>query len=340
MNKKLVLTISMLLILSIFTGCKKSADYEADLNMKYEAEYQETTVANNKASSKLNNQLNSAEGSLDDSIEQAEALTGSGTHSVPNVSDILAQRKIIRDANVTIEVEHGKFEVAKGRIESLITAIGFIQESNIRKDPIYNEDEKQYVVRGYITVRIRADRFESFLSDISGIGEVIDQTTSSQDITGQYIDTESRLKVYRIEYDAIVEYLKALKDPDAIFKTQSRLTQIRAEIESLTGTLNRWNDLVNLSTVRIDLYERNPYVKDNGGKHTYWDRLLAALGNSLTGIVRAIGDLIIFIIEAIPTLVILTIIGFATYLIYKKSKKKYEKAKNKAVAIKSESENN
>ena len=57
MNKKLVLTISMLLILSIFTGCKKSADYEADLNMKYEAEYQETTVANNKASSKLNNQL-------------------------------------------------------------------------------------------------------------------------------------------------------------------------------------------------------------------------------------------------------------------------------------------
>ena len=76
--------------------------------------------------------------------------------------------RIIRDANVTIEVDHGKFEVAKGRIESLITAIGFIQESNIRKDPIYNGDEKQYVVRGYITVRIRADRFESFLSDISG----------------------------------------------------------------------------------------------------------------------------------------------------------------------------
>jgi hypothetical protein len=133
---------------------------------------------------------------------------------------------------------------------------------------------------------------------------------------------EGRLRILKIEYEYLEEYMRSLKDPDSIFKTRMRMTELQTEIERLTGTLNKWSDLVELSTIYIRLEEKYPEEMTLKKTNTYWDRLKNSIKNSLTGIVDAFGDLVIFIIEAIPTLVILGILFLIGLRIYKKHIKK------------------
>lgn len=229
--------------------------------------------------------------------------------------DILAQRKVIRNANLNVEVDD--FYSSYGNLQAMIAGIGYVSETNIHRDFYYFEEERRTRVTGIITLRVDASRFDDILNDIKGLGEVIDDRIYSTDVTDQFYDTEGRLKILKIEYAYLEEYMKSLKDPDSIFKTRMRMTELQTEIEQLTGTLNKWTDLVELSTIYIQMTEKYPeeMIKT---KQTYWDRLKESLGSSLTGIVEALGNVLIFIIDAIPTLVILGLIGLLGYWIVRR----------------------
>src|SRR5690606_36967742 len=103
---------------------------------------------------------------------------------------------------------------------------------------------------------VDARHFDNILNDVKGLGEVIDDRIYSTDVTDQFFDTEGRLRILKIEYEYLEEYMRSLKDPDSIFKTRMRMTELQTEIERLTGTLNKWSDLVELSTIYIRLEEK------------------------------------------------------------------------------------
>jgi len=233
--------------------------------------------------------------------------------------DILAQRKVIRNANLKLEVDD--FYTSYGNLQSMITGIGFIQESNIHRDYYMFDGERRSRITGDITIRVDARHFDNTLNDVKGLGDVIDDRIYSTDVTDQFFDTEGRLKILKIEYEYLEEYMRSLKDPDSIFKTRMRMTELQTEIERLTGTLNKWSDLVELSTIYIRLEEKYPEEMTKKTE-TYWDRLKNSVKNMLTGIIEAIGDLLIFIIEAIPTLVVLGILFLIGLRIYRKHIKK------------------
>ncbi|NLM27077.1 MAG: DUF4349 domain-containing protein [Clostridiaceae bacterium] len=251
--------------------------------------------------------------------EQASGIVATGYDGKNPDLDILAQRKVIRNANLKLEVD--EFYTAYGNLQSMITGIGFIQESNIHRDYYMFDGERRSRITGDITIRVDARHFDNILNDVKGLGEVIDDRIYSTDVTDQYVDTEGRLKILKIEYEYLEEYMRSLKDPDAIFKTRMRMTELQTEIERLTGTLNKWSDLVELSTIYIRLEEKYPdeMTKKN---ETYWDRLGNSVKNMLTGVVEALGNLVIFIIEAIPTLVVLGILFLIGLRIYRKHIKK------------------
>lgn len=255
-----------------------------------------------------------------ESAGPASGIVATGYDGKSANLDILAQRKVIRNANLKLEVD--EFYTSYGNLQSMITGIGFIQESNIHRDYYTFEGERRSRITGDITIRVDARHFDNILNDVKGLGEVIDDRIYSTDVTDQFFDTEGRLRILKIEYEYLEEYMRSLKDPDSIFKTRMRMTELQTEIERLTGTLNKWSDLVELSTIYIRLEEKYPEEMTLKKTNTYWDRLKNSIKNSLTGIVDAFGDLVIFIIEAIPTLVILGILFLIGLRIYKKHIKK------------------
>jgi len=324
----------LLIVLSLLTGCGTQKSASAN-NTSARQE-----VAADKANLSMTDSANGtagkpgAAGSQSQQSKAAEtktinsmAIAGTEVPAQTLQNAILSQRKVIRNANISIVVDD--FDKAYGQLGTAISAFGFIQESNIKKEKIYVDSKETYITKGVIVIRIAADRFEGVLKDVKGLGLLTDENIKSDDITDKFFDTEARLRVLKIEQDRLEEYLKKLSDLDAIFKTQSRLTQIRQEIENLTGTLRKWGDLVDLSTITINMSEKRPdSVQVPPKEKAYWQRLLGGFKGSFKGVINFCGELVIFLAEAIPVVLLLGLLGWAALAVYGRIRKNSIKSIN------------
>lgn len=245
-----------------------------------------------------------------------QAITGSGTEAQSVSNAILSQRKVIRNANISVEVED--FEEAYAKIKSTIAAWGFVQETNIRKEKVYVDSKEKLITKGTIIIRVDKDKFESTLTNVKGLGISFGEDIKGEDVTDKFFDTESRLRLLRFEESRLEQYLNKINDPDIIFKTESRLTDIRHEIEGLTGTLKKWNDLVELSTITINLYEKNPVSNNIPVVKSYGDRLFGGFMGSMKGVVHFFGELLIAFMSSLPVLIVLGIIVWVGVVVYRR----------------------
>lgn len=314
MKRKLfVVLLVAALVVSTAAGCASKKENSA---MDTAAPSHQSTSAG--GSSSVRGDYNTAEvpsegvTAVDVEFEKADSLTGIGNLTDDITNPILDERKIIRSANLTIEVEN--FDTAFSSIETIITGIGFVQETNINTDRVYDNGEVKFYRSGTIVLRVDRSRFDSVLNKLRGIGDVYNYTTTGEDVTEQYYDIESRLRLLKLEQEKIEAYLAKLSDLDEIFKAESKLTDIRYQIESLTGKLNKLSSLVDLSTITINLYEKRP--GSEAKPLTYGEKLLESLKESLLNVVEFLGDLLLFIVSAIPALILLgllILIGVAVY---------------------------
>ncbi|NLK88458.1 MAG: DUF4349 domain-containing protein [Clostridiaceae bacterium] len=249
---------------------------------------------------------------------EADSLAGGGSSTVDVSNVILAERKIIRSANLTIEVEN--FDNAFANIEGIIANIGFVQQTNINTERVYIEEELKLVKRGTIVLRVNKEMFDSVINKLRGLGDVYNYTTDGQDVTEQVFDVESRLRLLKMQQEKLEAYVEKLDDIEEIFKAESKLTDIRYQIESLTGNLNKLNSLVDLSTITINLNEKYPGKEPM--PETYGDKLLNSLKESLLNVVEFLGDLLLFIVAALPILIFIGLCVLFGMWIYKKTIKK------------------
>lgn len=322
------LILAVLLMLSVFAGCGNSS--------------KSATPRDTKSSISVASKADEAIGPIEyngaveepqaaEESENADSFAGNGragaTASVTNA--ILDERKIIRSANLAINVDD--FDNAYNNISSIILGIGFIQESNINSDRYYDNDSESYkiVKNGMIVIRVSKDKFDSVMNSLKGIGEVYNEAINGQDVTDQYVDTESRIRLLKLEQSKLEAYLSKIDDLDEIFKIESRLTEIRQDIERLTGNLNKLSSLVELSTITLTINEKYPGSEIKPKTATYGERLLNHLKSSLENVVIFLGDLLIFIVGAIPVLIILGLFVLLFIFIYRKIPKrqrsKYDK---------------
>lgn len=325
LKRLFILMLVTVLSLSVITGCgsaKKTETSMADRAGKVSSDMQKD---GNFGETVQSEGMNANEPKENE--QAATAITGRGTAANLPDNAILSQRKVIRNANVSVEVED--FDKAYGQLKSIITGIGFIQESKIKRDKRYIDKNEILVTNAVIVIRVDKDKFERTLDDISGLGIVLDEAITSDDVTGKYFDTESRLRLLRFEESRLEEYLKKLTDPDVIFKTEDKLTEIRYEIESLTGTLKKWDDLVELSTITINLSEKIPepaaaVIKEK----TYWQRLGDEFVNSFRGAMVFLGEVLIFLVGALPTLIFLALLGLMALKVIKRYSGNIDKVMN------------
>ena len=322
MKRILCLLLAVLFAAVLFAGCAASKRMEQAAETRTMAEFggesggrEYKRAEEPKSGTKKAADIQNVEA---DKATSATALTGRGYESQSAYNAVLAERKIIRKANVTIEVDN--FDEAYSRINTIILGIGFVAESNINTDRVYVNKEQKLVKRGTIVIRVDRAKFDKVFGDVKGLGTVLYENCGSEDVTEKYFDVDSRLNLLRLEQERIMQYLRKLEDPDAIFKTESRLTDIRHEMESLTVTLRKLDDLVDLSTITINMNEKRP---DSGPVEpvkpmSYGERLLKNFLDSVKGAANFCGELIIIIVQALPVLILIGLFIMLVLFIYRK----------------------
>jgi hypothetical protein len=308
----LLLVVSLLV--SVASGCS-SGNQAAPRDESYGS----TAKGRSASMSTSAPEATRAESVADDgaAYDTGDSLAGIGSLSGDITNPILSERKIIRSANLDIEIEN--FDTAFSNVETIILGIGFIQETNINTDRVYVDDEMKLIKSGTIVIRVDSSKFDTVLNKLRGIGNVFNYTTHGEDVTDQYFDVESRLRLLRLEQEKLEAYLAKLNNLDEIFKAESRLTDIRYQIESLTGTLKKLSSLVELSTITVYLHEKRPGSDVKPLTLTYGERLLNELKESLLNVVKFLGDLLLFMVAALPALILLGVLVLIGVSIYKRA---------------------
>ncbi len=182
---------------------------------------------------------------------EAESVSMSNRTEYKNQSPALENRKIIRNANVSVQtLEFDAFlEKLNEQVESLG---GFVETSNIGGRTYYNQTKLR---NAYLVVRVPAENLDALLAAVDGLGNVTNMNTGMRDVTTAYIDSEKHLESLRVEQEALLKILESATTVEDLITVQNRLSEVRYEIESYESILRSYDDQIDLSTVEINLNE-------------------------------------------------------------------------------------
>ncbi len=288
-NCKLSVLLLVLLLLFSFAGCGKSADNKS-------AGYAADVPKN----------------------EIAESPAYKSDTSLPD------NRKLIQTVNMNVEVQ--ELNSALTGLESRIAEQGgYVENSNIHHGSSFRGSTTR---SASMTVRIPADKLSGFLTQVSDISNVVSSNKSVEDVTLNYVATESRLNALKTEETRLLELLAQAQDMNDLLTIEKRLTEVRTELEQVASTLKVYDNQVDYATVHLDITEVKEYTVTEEPK-TVGQRISTGFVNSAKSLWKFLVELFVIFIVSLPWLLIIGGFIFAVVFLIRKIEKR-SRAKRKA----------
>ncbi len=224
---------------------------------------------------------------FDSAVSESVGQTDSGSGAVYRNSEV----KLIRRANLTVQTT--EFDKAQEALDALVNELGgYYENAELRSGSYYNQNSNR---SGSYTIRIPAEKYDAFMTQVDGIGYLARKNESSEDVGAVYHDIETRLKTQRTKQDRLLELLKKAQSMEDIIALESALTDVEYHIEQYTSDLNRYDGLVGFATVYLSLDEMVKIVDEPGERASLFTRMKAGVVSSADGLVTGIQDLLIWV---------------------------------------------
>lgn len=224
--------------------------------------------------------------------ENGEAPAENASADTAAVQDI--SRKLIRNVNLDVETE--TFDELMKSVQDKINRLGgYIEESfTYNGSSYYGQDNRN----ANLTIRIPSDKLDEFLSDVAEISNVIRKNESVTDVTLQYVDMESHKKVLLTEQERLIELLGQAENIEDIISLESRLSEVRYQIESMESQLRTLDNQVSYSTIYlyIDEVKKLTPVKEQ----SVWERISTGFVNSLYDVGTGFENFVIGVLIDLP----------------------------------------
>ncbi|MGD8807771.1 MAG: DUF4349 domain-containing protein, partial [Chloroflexota bacterium] len=108
--------------------------------------------------------------------------------------------------------------------------------------------------RGSVTIRIPAERFDDAVAEIKAMAlEVRSESTSSQDVTEEYVDLESRLANLEATADRVRGFLDEARNVEDALDVNRELSSLEGDIEVIKGRMQYLSQSAAYSTLTVNL---------------------------------------------------------------------------------------
>lgn len=245
------------------------------------------------------------------------------------------ERVVLKSAEITISV--AKPNDSMKAISDMAARLGgFVVSSYTWKEEDYSSGRSYD--KATITIRVPAEKLDSTLADIramsaNGTEGVISESQSGQDVTSDFVDSESRLRNLKAAEAQLMELMDNTTDLSGTMEVFRELTNIRGQIEVLQGHINYLKESANLSSIAITLVaEASLQPIEIGG----W-KPQGVVRESLEKLVRSFQGLVDFLIRfgivCLPFLIPLGLgIFFLVKALRKRSANRPSRRKNRDMA--------
>lgn len=257
-----------------------------------------------------------------------ESYVDGGTKYFAENTSTSAQKNIY-NANVSLETT--TFDDALNDLEALLPTCGAYVESASVDGIDYSTYyyQSQTYRRADYTIRVPADRFDALVAGMCEIGHVTSESRNSENVTAKHTDLQSRILAYRTEESALLDMMKYAENVSDLIEIQTRLSDVRWEIEYYTSSLRGLNDSISNSTVYVVVKEVKEIIETPPQPPmTYWQEIGAGFVASMKGVGRFFSNFFSWLLRNLPVLtLILSIIGGVFVLIFFRVRKKRKQRK-------------
>lgn len=231
-------------------------------------------------------------------------------------------RKWIITVNMSAETEDldALMEALNGKISGLG---GYVEDQDSYNGSMYSSRRYR---SASLTVRIPAQRVDEFTEEMSGIANVVSTNLSREDITLSYVATESRVKALQTEEARLLELMEQAETMADLLEIESRLTDVRYELENRASQLRLYDNQVDYATIYLSIDEVQEYTPVE--EPTVWERISGGFVSSVKGVGNGLLDLLVWVLAKSPYLVILGGVTVGVVVLIKK--RKARKAAKKA----------
>ncbi len=228
--------------------------------------------------------------------------------------------KIIKTGHM--EIETVDFDETTSAVVRKTNQVGgFVESSNVegrsRRDTPYPS-----LREARFRLRIPSEKLEQFMTDMGDLGNVVRNELSGEDISGKYYDTEARLQSLKTQESRLLAILEKAEQLSDILELERELSDVRYEIENLTGTLKKWDNLVKYSTLEIDITEVEEIEEVQKRPVTLWEKMSTGFTASLKAAIKLLEFMLVLFVSALPFLVLFGAIAAIVLLILRLIRKK------------------
>ncbi len=111
---------------------------------------------------------------------------------------------------------------------------------------------------GQVVMRIPADGLRNMMDELGKLGVVQSRTLQAQDVTAEYVDLESRIKVLLETQAQLLALLDKAKTVEEALHVRKALDDVTMELEVALGRMRQLSNLIAFSTLTLYLYELGP----------------------------------------------------------------------------------
>lgn len=237
--------------------------------------------------------------------------------------DIYAGRKIIRNYDISLNTD--KFDENMDYINTKVSELGgYVLSSNL-----YGSKPEAYGDAGRsieLTIRIPAEKAGEFVNGVEMLGQINYVRDYTDDITDEYYDTDTRLAVLQEQLERLRAIMVETDNLADVIALEDRISEVMLQIETLTGTLKRYDALIDYTTINLSVSERNAITGPAATKTTA-DRISEGFTDTLNGVGVFFVNFFVWFVSSLPVIVIAAIVVVIIVIIVRVATKKRSKKK-------------
>jgi len=231
-------------------------------------------------------------------------------------SQHMLERMVVRNADLTLETT--QFQYVIHEVDRIVARHGgFVEQSNqwLHRSARSNED---FWVALY-TLRVPVNSFDTAIRDLTALGYLVEFSTSSEDVTMQFADMESRLQIRLEEERRIMTMIENTEDLGELIRLEARLAELLIAIDAHRRSMTELDMLASFSTILLSVSE----VEEEGIVPVYVDgfggRIAEAFTGSIEFSVLLLEGFAILLASIILPLAIMGLIVFGIFLLVRKA---------------------
>lgn len=302
----------------LLTGCG-AADRSTSTYAEATYAYFETAAAKAAGNYNMSAQTYDREYQTNE-MDGSESPLTSSTSILP----VNSSRKLIRTVNLSVETT--EFDQLVTNITTAVTELnGYIEQSDISGNSISSSYKNQR--NASLTVRVPSNQLDSFVAQVSQQGNITYKSESTQDVTLQYTDIESRKTALNVEQERLWELLAKAESIESVIALEQRLSEIRYQLETMESQLRTYDNQVDYSTIYLNVNEVKIFTPT--APDSISQRIQKGFSANLEHVSTGLINFFVWFISCLPSFVLLAVIVFIIWLIINLIQKRCKKNANK-----------